>query len=82
MIRHTLIVEGSGHFPFDMLRYDSCFPNSQTDVNNLDTVPRGSDLQRQRRVELTHNDTRKRWTPTTGRWESFSWRVLCCEHHG
>lgn len=80
--RHTFTVEGSGRFPIDMLRYDSCYPASQADVSAItnDGGPGQARLE-PRRVELAHTDTRKRWTPTSGRWESFGWRVLCCEHY-
>ena len=80
MHRHTFTVEGVGDFPWDMLRYDSCYPGHETESYNMARVPVGG-YSKPRRVELAHTDTRKRWTPTTARWESFGWSVLCCEHY-
>jgi hypothetical protein len=62
-------VTGTGHFPIDMLRYDSCFPANPHDV------PEIADCGERRTVEL------KRWVygkdvlPTAARWASFSWTV-------
>lgn len=63
-------VEGSGEFPFDMLRYDSCWPFSEgRDVPSLVHYgPRG-----RRRVVL---QTTNQHAPTAGRWQSFNWRVI------
>lgn len=55
-------------FPFDMLRYDSCWPKSQNDVARLSAIDGV-----QRSVEL---ETDERNAPTIERWESFSWRVV------
>ena len=63
-------VEGEGRFPLDMLRFDRAWPASETDSNTI-----GHALEDGRsstwRVELVSK--RK---PTTGRWDSFNWRVL------
>lgn len=62
-------VRGSGRFPFDMLRYDCCWPASQVDVNSISNEV----LIVERMITLhTHNIN----APTIGRWESFGWRVL------
>ena len=69
-------VEGRGAFPLDMLRYDRCFPRSETDANiaqdheNIRTV---------RKVELTALERPSYWQPCEGRWESFGWRVVAVE---
>lgn len=64
-------VEGRGEFPFDMLRYDQCWPKRESeDVVNM--APSHPGMRREvRRVTLvgTHS-------PTEGRWESFGWKVL------
>jgi hypothetical protein len=31
MVIHKFFVQGQGHFPIDMLRYDACFPASEHD---------------------------------------------------
>ncbi len=60
-------VEGYGEFPFDMLRYDSCWPKSE----GHDSYALGN--RDQRRVVL---QTWSERGPTVGRWESFTWRVI------
>lgn len=60
----SFIVKGCGEFPLDMLRYDQCWPCSQTDV--IEMTARGV-----RHVRL---DTIA--TPTPDRWISFNWRVV------
>lgn len=64
------IVAGAGEFPFDMLRYDSCFPHDQTDAWQIRH-------EEQREVTLIHRhiDSRK-WRPTIERWRSFGWVVI------
>lgn len=83
---HILTVEPKGtlfEFPIDMLRYDSCFPDSEADsariVNtnyqkrNLDD----KDLDKFK-IKLIHVGD-KQWKPTDGRWESFGYRVTSHE---
>lgn len=77
------IVEGRGEFPFDMLRYDGCYPYGQHDVHRMYTNPAISSQSREvRRVALQkiHNG---RPTPTnvvaTERWNSFDWVVFNIE---
>lgn len=61
-------VEGAGQFPFDMLRYDECVPETEHDSYALlqDDERRAVRLVRYGRTERG---------PTVGRWESFLWRV-------
>ena len=57
-------VRGNGPFPFDMLRYDSCWPAQQADVSRLmDTGDRIVTLE-------------SRCRPTVERWVSFGWACL------
>jgi hypothetical protein len=58
-------VTGSRDFPFDMLRYDRCFPATGEDAYKLDHESR--DL---RTVKLlSYNE------PTPDRWMSFGWSM-------
>ena len=59
-------VEGSGSFPFDMLRYDRCWPYYSQDSSQMDHHNIG-----RRRVVLEGYNK-----PTDGRWRSFTWRVV------
>ncbi len=60
----TFTVTGEGRFPFDMLRYDACWPARSDDVTALNE--RG-----QRSVRLVTNRT----VTTAGRWASYGWAV-------
>ena len=63
---HTFTVIGSGPFPFDMLRYDCCWPYSSEDASRLP-------LEGRRKVTLASG---RRGSPTHARWESFGWKVI------
>lgn len=72
----TFVVEGTYPFPADMLRYDQCWPATSDDAVQLAeamTHRRVSDPNRKRTVKLFTNAANR---PTTGRWESFGWRVI------
>lgn len=61
-------VEGSGVFPFDMLRYDQCWPVDPNDAAKME-----EHYMERRRVVLYTNSP---FAPTAGRWGSFLWRVV------
>lgn len=66
----TFIVEGSGPFPFDMLRYDSCWPYTSRDAAAIEAHGR-------RRIVLQtfgYESTAPR--PATARWLSFTWECV------
>lgn len=63
------VVEGSGEFPIDMLRYDSCFPSKESESRGI-----ASDRRDLRRVTLEHRGSGQ--APTIGRWKSFLWNVV------
>lgn len=67
------VVEGRGYFPTDMLRYDQCYPDTQSDSA---AVGDGSYIEGARRVVLCTENYNKNWQPNVARWASFSWRVL------
>jgi hypothetical protein len=65
-------VEGKGEFPFDILRYDQCWPKRESeDSVSLAPFERGSRFRETRQVTLVGMSE-----PTDGRWRSFGWRVL------
>jgi hypothetical protein len=68
----SFIVEGSGEFPFDMLRYDSCFPRDEGQARQM------GDTHERRRVHLVRRIPADVPfpEPTVARWESFLWRVV------
>lgn len=66
---HTFTVEGHGEFPFDMLRYDSCWPYQNNDA----LVMAGPVTAPLRRVTLQTNDA---FSPHADRWDSFLWHVV------
>ena len=63
-IKTVIVVEGSGLFPFDMLRYDSCA------LNHGDLA--GRDLRKVTLRRFTKDGKRA----THGRWISFGWIVI------
>jgi hypothetical protein len=68
-------------FPLDMLRYDSCVPATETDAGIIAATLRG-DHERLQAVGWTGVVTLRRFSQTkgamltSGRWESFGWRVV------
>jgi hypothetical protein len=64
-----LIVSGAGQFPYDMLRYDTCFPVDENAITPRDSEPR-------RDVLLCSRQFRREWRPTEPRWRSFGWEVV------
>ena len=62
---HFFRVTGEGDFPWDMLRYDQCWPCTSVDVQNL---------QRKGQREVVLSDHHPlQWEPTYERWASFGW---------
>lgn len=68
MARFTYIVEGSGQFPFDMLRYDQAFPTSENDSYLLTETG-------QRRISLSSDFLLCAESSSKLRWSSFNWTV-------
>ena len=62
-------VEGPAPFPIDMLRYDECFPASETDSARIEQSFTDSQ-DRPLRVLLRGGH------PNAERWGSFLWRVV------
>ena len=78
MYIHTFEVMGRGHFPFDMLRYDHCFPRDTTSAQNMEVQP---DVRHRedRTIRLIAHSSSKTWEPTIERWNSFGWGVFKVE---
>jgi hypothetical protein len=73
--RRRFTVRGSGSFPFDMLRYDQCWPESESrDSWKLDVTPMTDEYYGQRREVTLLTDSP--YAPTVDRWKSFTWEVL------
>jgi hypothetical protein len=62
----SFTVDGRGDFPYDMLRYDLCWPASEAMARRLGP----DDHPGERTVIL-----RGLKPPTTARWASFGWTV-------
>ena len=68
LYKTSFTVEGTGEFPFDMLRYDRAACRQEIDTHIM--------LSRHlRQVELIMFSLTKDG-PTIDRWESFGWKVL------
>lgn len=79
LFNQTFTVEGTGNFPYDMLRYDRCYPASGNQSNELsdNPLPRPDDyLTKSRQVQLRRLAHFKGDRPTIDRWKSFGWVVL------
>lgn len=75
----TFTVQGSGEFPFDMLRYDGCYPSTERDdVPAIAVRPSDGSWQKLRRVVLIARPLKgeKNVTLTPARWASFGWRFV------
>jgi len=71
--RQTFVVEGTGDFPIDMLRYDTCSPETEADsafVTSSFVTP-----NEKRTIRLKRLIANKQLKPTEGRWKSFGWKV-------
>lgn len=68
LYRVTFDVTGHGAFPWDMLRYDGCFPHTTEDATKL-----GRDDDQERTIRLAVYTWDKVHRPTPGRWASFGW---------
>lgn len=74
--RVKYIVTGSRDFPFDMLRYDACYPVATDDAMRLEFDAIDEDALQTRSVTLTSLVS----SPTVGRWQSFGWQVSNIEY--
>ena len=68
-------VEGSGWFPTDMLRYDSCWPEVEPEARS---IGRGPEDQGKRTITLKRASINGSG-PTVERWRSFGWTVTDVE---
>lgn len=67
---HIFLVTGRGAFPLDMVRYDTCHPQTGDDVDTMIDDTNSTEL---RTVKLVAAGKRKNWQPTYERWASFGW---------
>lgn len=68
---YSYFVTGRGIFPFDMMRYDRCWPATGEDAAKLEwehiNAERGRSLRSIRILSYKE--------PTVDRWSSFTWSV-------
>ena len=64
---YEFVVSGCFPLPYDMLRYDRCWPAGAYDVQVMQAMEPGD-----REYVLTLRSDRE---PTVARWQSFLWRV-------
>ena len=72
-------VEGSGEFPFDMLRYDHCYPRHENEIHTMCHYPEERGLKKITLVSRCNTKHEADQIPTEGRWNSFTWRVVSRE---
>lgn len=66
-------VAGAGDFPFDMLRYDACWPASSADATALSGGAHSESMPQRQIVLACKPGDNWRFVPTHGRWNSFTW---------
>jgi hypothetical protein len=64
----TFTVEGTSTFPYDMLRYDCCFPKTEHDSGEIERMGKRTVVLESRKLAGDG--------PTIGRWNSFGWKVI------
>jgi hypothetical protein len=74
--RTRFTVEGSGAFPFDMLRYDCCWPENESDSPNVGLTYDTTEYIKTRRITLLSDNQQ---VPTDTRWKMFGWKVVGIE---
>ena len=72
---HEYTVQGTGEFPFDMLRYDASFPRDTEDAVAIGLTRDSEGFCKPRTVRLVHYSPDRKWIPTEGRWRSFTWKT-------
>ncbi len=78
--RIQFTVVGSRPFPFDMLRYDGCYPTGPGDAEAIRSsstrVTRADQARNMLEIRLqSDRESTTRVGPTEGRWNSFGWYV-------
>jgi len=74
--RQTFVVKGRGDIPFDMLRYDYCYPATSEDAVNLASSWCSDRPLDTRTITLNRTVFGAKVMPTTARWKSFGWVVV------
>jgi hypothetical protein len=72
----TFTVRGAGQFPYDMLRYDQCFPADEGQSSLLSDNPLTSPdefFRVPRTVKMKRIVDSSKRLPTVDRWKSFGW---------
>lgn len=69
-------VRGKYPFPVDMLRHDYCWPASEEDSGKISRTFEDTAKMEVVEIELRREVGNKKFLPTSGRWESFLWKVV------
>lgn len=71
---HKFEVVGQTVFPIDMLRYDSCYPETTKDAENVVKSFNPED-RTMKSVALVCVTTNRHWRPAADRWRAAGWMV-------
>lgn len=74
MRRIEFQVEGRGEFPFDMLRYNACWPKDPEDAAKIQ--PNYVELRTVTLCKFTDRDPPDYGVLTPERWRSFLWSIV------
>ena len=68
----------AGSFPVDMLRYDSCIPDTEQDANNIIASIQTYGTDDVGEITLRHYSTANNIAHalTEARWQSFGWQIV------
>jgi hypothetical protein len=69
----TYVVQGSGPFPIDMLRYDSAWPASERDANMIAQTHEFGGERDAAPIHLKRAQADTYSMPGVDRWRSFGW---------
>jgi len=72
-------VTGHGWFPYDMLRYDQCYPIDTASAQSMEVAEDLRYSPTLRIIKLRAIHSSKQWEPTAARWNSFGWGVTKTE---
>lgn len=78
LYRFFVTVQGQSDFPIDQLRYDALSPHQEADSHAIRRTLQDSHVSEPQIVRLTGIHLGD-WTPNTGRWQSYGWRVTSSE---
>jgi len=76
--RQVFEVEGCGRVPYDMLRYDRCWPADEPTAHRIEKARADNTVRRFRLIRYVADDTHE---PCVPRWAGFGWKIVAGSIH-